>query len=232
MAETEQIDRFATHAATCSYLYGLLAEGFAYPDADLVDSMKTGVLRQQVSGLYAALDLSIPGKLDLAPLSDTEASLDDLAVEFTRLFDAGAQGTGCSLNGGLQFGPQMKVMEEAVRFYNHFGLNLAEKDKELPDHITTELNFLHFLAYAEHQLTATGASASAYQLAQRDFIARHPGRWIPLMRANLEKMRPLPLFLLLTELLELLLLSELKRLETLHGKASLLPSAEFPFGGM
>ena len=86
---------------------------------------------------------------------DEAATSDALTVEFTRLFDAGARGTACPLNGGLQVGPQMKVMEEAVRFYAHFGLTLTEEQKELPDHLTTELNFLHFLSCGEHEPPAT-----------------------------------------------------------------------------
>jgi DMSO reductase family type II enzyme chaperone len=153
-------------------------------------------------------------------------------VEYTRLFDAGAQGTGCSLNGGLQHGPQMKVMEEAVRFYAHFGLTLTEEQKELPDHLTTQLNFLHFLAYGEHLLESRGESAIAYRLARRDFIARHPGRWLPIMEDKLRTMEPLPLFLALTELLQRLLTRDLAQLEARHGKASTKPSGDLPFGGI
>ncbi|CAB1370474.1 conserved protein of unknown function [Denitratisoma oestradiolicum] len=232
MAEMEFVDRASSPAALVSYLYGLLGECFGYPDADLVESIRSGALRQQLQNLCFALDKGLCLGLDLSPLHDAEATEDALAVEYTRLFDAGAHGTGCSLNGGLQQGPQMKVMEEAVRFYNHFGLTLTEDNKELPDHITTELNFLHFLAYGEHQLTARGESAAACQLAQRDFIARHPGRWIPLMAAKLEPMQPDPLFMVLTQLLERLLNRELARLEALHGAASLKPSGDLPFGGI
>lgn len=232
MAETEFIDGLASPAAACSYLYGLLGECFAYPDAELVASLESGALLAQLQSLCAALDPALSTGLDSAAFSDPAASLDTLAVEYTRLFDAGAQGTGCSLNGGLQYGPQMKVMEEAVRFYAHFGLTLTEAQKELPDHLTTELNFLHFLAYGEHLLEARGESAIAYRLARRDFIARHPGRWLPIMEDKLRTMEPMPLFLALTELLQRLLAWDLAQLEARHGAASLKPSGDLPFGGI
>ena len=43
----------------------------------------------------------------------------------------------------------------------------------------TQLEFLHYLAYREAEALQAGTDAGAYQRAQRDFIARHPGAWIP-----------------------------------------------------
>ena len=219
-------------AATYSQLYGLLGECFCYPDADLAESVRSGALARQASTLCGELDAGLLESLDLSALEDEAATSGVLSREFTRLFDAGARGTACSLNGGLQVGPQMKVMEEAVRFYGHFGLTLSEEQKELPDHLTTELNFLHFLALGEHELQAQGAPTTAYRLARRDFIARHPGRWVPIMKQKLQTMKPLPLFLALIELLEHLLSRDLAELEAAHGTAPLQPSGELPFGGL
>ena len=219
-------------AAIYSQLYGLLGECFCYPDTDLAESVRSGALARQAATLCSELGAGFLESLDLSALEDETATSDALTVEFTRLFDAGARGTACPLNGGLQVGPQMKVMEEAVRFYAHFGLTLTEEQKELPDHLTTELNFLHFLACGEHELQARGASTTAYRLARRDFIARHPGRWVPVMKEKLQTMSPLPLFQVLSELLDRLLRHDLAELEACHGKAPLQPSGELPFGGL
>ena len=219
-------------AAVYSQLYGLLGECFCYPDAKLVESICSGTLAQQVHELCGELEPGFLQAIDTTTLVDEGATLAALTQEFTRLFDAGARGTACSLNGGLQVGPQMKVMEEAVRFYGHFGLTLSEEQKELPDHLTTELNFLHFLALGEHELQGQSAPTTAYRLARRDFIARHPGRWVPVMKLKLQTMNPLPLFLGLTGLLEHLLSRDLAELEASHGKAALQPSGELPFGGL
>ena len=232
MTNTETIDGLASPAATSSYLYGLLGECIAYPDAELVENLQSGALLAQIQSLCDALDPTLLDGLNAAVFHDPDLCLDTLEVEYTRLFDAGARGTGCSLNGGLQRGPQMKVMEEAVRFYAHFGLTLTEEQKELPDHLTTQLNFLHFLAYGEHLLQVQGESTDAYRLARRDFIARHPGRWLPIMEDKLRTMEPMPLFLSLTELLQRLLSQDLAQLEAQHGTASLKPSGDLPFGGL
>lgn len=229
---TDSSNAASSPAAAYSQLYSLLGECFYYPDAAFAESICSGALAQQLRSLCDELDPEFLQTMDTKALVDEGTTVAALTQEFTRLFDAGARGTACSLNGGLQVGPQMKVMEEAVRFYGHFGLTLSEEQKELPDHLTTELNFLHFLALGEHELQAGGASTTAYRLARRDFIARHPGRWVPIMKQKLQTMNPLPLFLVLTGLLEHLLSRDLAELEAAHGKAALQPSGELPFGGI
>lgn len=218
-------------AAARSRLYGLLGECLTYPDAEFVSAVCDGTLATLVRSLCEAIDPGLSDNLDLAILHDPAAGLEALAVEYTRLFDAGRHGTHCSLNGGLQVGSQMTVMEEAVRFYNHFGLSLAEDRKELPDHLTTQLEFLHFLSTAEQMRVERGEPGTAWELAQRDFIARHPGRWVPVMREKLAALEPLPIFSCLTGLVAQLLAHELHRLEAVHGAASLKVSGELPFGG-
>ncbi|MBK9954790.1 MAG: molecular chaperone TorD family protein [Rhodocyclaceae bacterium] len=231
-APNGSVAAISSPVAASSFLYGLLAECFAYPDDDLIESIRRGDLRRRIEQIASAVDAGLLGGLDLAPLHDPGAMLEPLAVEYSRLFDAGVRGTACSLNGGVHHGPQMKVMEEVVRYYNHFGLAMTDDNRELPDHLTAELGFLHFLAFGEQQLETAGRPVADYQRAQRDFIARHPGRWLPVMWRALEPLHAMPFFTLLTQLLLRLLTSEQARLEGLHGAADLKPSAAIPFGGI
>jgi hypothetical protein len=86
----------------------------------------------------------------------------------------------------------MQTMEECVRFYNHFGLTLAEAPRELPDHISTQLEFLHFLAFREAEAWRDGRDPGPWQRAGRDFLERHPGRWVPKLRERLASRSALP----------------------------------------
>jgi DMSO reductase family type II enzyme chaperone len=88
----------------------------------------------------------------------------------------------------------MKTMEEAVRFYNHFGLTLAESPRELPDHLTTQLEFLHYLCFREAQTLQAGDDPGPFRRAQRDFVSRHPGRWVSKLRERVEGQKPLRFF--------------------------------------
>ena len=95
----------------------------------------------------------------------------DLHHELFDLFEVGASGPPCALYGGLHSEARMKTMEEALRFYHHFGLTLSEAARELPDHLSTQLEFLHFLAFREAEALDSGLDAGPYRRAQRDFVA-------------------------------------------------------------
>ena len=181
-------------AAARSRAYALFSEGLAYPDDELREILIDGGLAQPLRECLKAISTEITdspeGWRALQEVGDTE----DLAIEFTRLFDAGASGPPCPLYGGLYQGDRMAKMEEAVRFYNHFGLTLSEEPRELPDHLTTELEFLHYLSFREAQALQSGEDPGPYQRAQRDFIKRHPGRWVPELYALLGQQHPMCFF--------------------------------------
>lgn len=206
-------------AATRSRAWRLLASLFDYPDADLAAAAREGevaaVLREVVAGLDPELALAV----DADALADAGHDEDDLAVEYTRLFDVGAAGPPCPLYGGLYAGDRMKVMEEAVRFYNHFGLRPAESPRELPDHLVTELEFLHFLAFREAQALGAGEDPGAWRRAQRDFLTRHPGRFVPKLRERMAGLDPIGFYAALVGLLEALLARETSRLVESEGAA-------------
>ena len=67
------------------------------------------------------------------------------------------------------------LFEELVRYYEHFGLRRKE-DAELPDHISVELEFMHFLCELEHHALLNGQEIVSVKNAQRDFIDRHVKR--------------------------------------------------------
>jgi DMSO reductase family type II enzyme chaperone len=201
-------DPAAQRAGARSRAYAAFVEMFEYPDAEYFEAVRSRTLAQALREVLRNVDPSLVegAGADWEALSNAGDGEDDLAVEFTRLFDVGASGPPCPLYGGLYGGARMKTMEEAVRFYNHFGLTLSESPRELPDHLTTELEFLHFLAFREAQALEQGEDPGAYRRAQRDFLARHPGRWIPRMRAKMERENPMPFFLELVRQLESFLL--------------------------
>jgi DMSO reductase family type II enzyme chaperone len=194
----------ALRAAGRSRAYGLFAAAVDYPEGRLLEDIREGRLAEALSEALGAVDPGLLDEVDWDALRDG-GEQDELAIEYTRLFDVGVAGPPCSLYGGMYGGARMKKMEEAVRFYNHFGLSLAEKPRELPDHLTTELEFLHYLAFREAEALQAEQDAGAYRRAQRDFIERHPGQWIPKLRAKLEQEGALRFFQALARALERLL---------------------------
>ncbi len=113
----------------------------------------------------------------------------------------------------------MKTMEEAVRFYNYFGLSLSEEQRELPDHITTQMEFLHFLAYRETEALQTAGDADSFRRAQRDFIERAPGKWVPKLQGRMQGQKPMRFFTALVDALARFLANDRARMVALVGRA-------------
>jgi len=201
MIRLEDMTGEAQHAATRSRAYAALVWAFDYPDAEFVATVRSGALAEALRATLGAVDPALAAG-EWSPLEDAGATDDDLAVEYTRLFDVGTGGPPCPLYGGLYGGARMQNMEECVRFYNHFGLTLAEAPRELPDHISTQLEFLHFLAFREAEAWRDGRDPGPWQRAGRDFLERHPGRWVPKLRERLAQQNPLPFFAALVDRLE------------------------------
>lgn len=215
-------------AAARSALYALLAEAFGYPRGELLDAIRSGELANRMREWAAQIDPPLSGPIDWPALEVAGAGADALPAEFTRLFDPGTSASPCALYGGLHVGPQMTTMEEVLRFYQHFGLAPTGVSRDTPDHLTAELEFLHVLAYGEADLGARGEDTTSWRLGRRDFIARHPGRWVPLMRAKLGQHNPLPFYAGLVGLLEQCMAADLAELETRHGSASRDPHRSMP----
>jgi DMSO reductase family type II enzyme chaperone len=180
-------------AAQRSRLYQLLAAAFAFPDEDFFDDVQDGTFASALARLCDTLPYDLTGVATLG-LGAAGESYADFEAEYIRLFDVGAAGPPCPLYGGVYIGDRMKVMEDATRFYNFFSLRISPQLRELPDHITTELEFLHYLTFREAEARQHGLDPAPLRRAQRDFLARHLCKWVPRLHLRLAKQTTLPFF--------------------------------------
>jgi len=181
-----------------SQMYALLGAAFGFPDSDFHDAIREGLIVRSIGELCSVL----PHQLASVVTADLAAATDvyvEFESEYIRLFDVGAAGPPCPLYGGVYIGDRMKTMEEATRFYNFFELHLSPEVRELPDHITTQLEFLHYLTFREAEVGQHGGDVSSLLRAERDFLERHLCRWVPRMRERLVKQNPAPFFVALVD---------------------------------
>jgi DMSO reductase family type II enzyme chaperone len=174
--------------AARSRFYSLLAEAFRYPDEEFRQQARQGELKQA----FAVLSGSLPYEFAVDENLTLPAGLnnEDLDVDFIRLFDAGPGNPPCPLVEGLYKEDRKTVFKELILFYNNFGLSYAEGSMEdRPDHITYEMEFLHYLAFLTLTAEQRGADAMGYLRAQRDFLERHPVQWMNQMAARIEDIR-------------------------------------------
>lgn len=175
----------AQAAAARSRAYAIFAELFEYPGAELLGAVRSGTAARTLRDVLAAVHPDLAAG-DFAALAEAGPG-DELAVEHTRLFDVGAGGPPCPLYDGSYGSARMKTMEECLRFYRHFGLSLSDAPRELPDHLVTELEFLHFLAFREAEALEGGGDPGAFRRAARDFVLRHPGRFVRKLEGRLAR---------------------------------------------
>ena len=175
--------------AARSQVYLFLGRTFAFPRQAFYDDVTCGRWQEQAAGFLPQLPFPVP------PLGGgpPTVSPDDFQAEYNRLFEVGTMGgPPCPLFGGLYDRDRMRVMEELIRFYNYFGLGLAQG--QLPDHITVELEFMHYLTYKEEEASQNGGDQGSYQRAEKDFLDRHLGKWVPVLHQKLAEVEPLPFF--------------------------------------
>lgn len=208
--------------AARSRMYRLLAGAFGFPEEPFHRAVRDGAFLAEVVAIAADLPYALPlskGEPLRADLADAPADYVDFQSEYIRLFDVGVPRPPCALYGGLYLGSRRAVMAEVTRFYHHFGLSLGGESREMPDHLTTELEFMHFLTFREVAALESGQDRGSYVRAQRDFLQRHLTRWLPRLRPMAEKQKAAAFFSGLLALTEAFLLKDLAHVTSLAGAA-------------
>lgn len=187
----------ANQAAARSNFYAHLARAFAFPGRAFHAEVSAGSWQDEQAALVAALPRRLTAGRGSWRAPD---DYDRFQSEYIRLFEVGPRGAASTpLYGGHYTRDRLRTMEELVRFYNFFGLRLSPG--LMPDHVTVELEFMHFLAFKESEARASGEDVSSYLRAQRDFLRRQLGAWWPILTAALKRHRPLPFYRSLVALL-------------------------------
>lgn len=162
-----------------STAYALFADLMTSPESDAARALPPADL----SDALTALSKALPFNVSLSNLTAAASDLNDsdahvLQAAYATLFEAG-QGAG-SVREEVARNLAAGAKEEVVRFYQHFGYGLNSENQWQADHLAFELEFLHFLCVLE----ANGADASV-AFGQRDFLARHPADWWPIVMRSL-----------------------------------------------
>lgn len=170
-------------------LYALLVQGFCYPTGALYEAVCRGKFLSEAKEAVSRLPypLAVEGGLG----SGLSWESQQFENQYMWLFDVGGPNpnTGdweapCFLYEGEYEGGHLRVIEDTLRFYHHFGLKLSQEkgERDRPDHLATELEFLHALTFKEAELLQQGKGAAALspcRRAQRDFLRFHLGDFLP-----------------------------------------------------
>jgi DMSO reductase family type II enzyme chaperone len=170
--------------ATRFAMYAALARALEFPSREFHAEVDDGHFADGVSAMIDGLPYALPHAADIDGLREAGEYI-DFQAEYIRLFDVGPMRPPLPLYGGEWGTTRKRSMEEDLRFYRFFGMKVDESCKELPDHVTIELEFMQMLAFTEGTMRACGDDALPFLRAQRDFLERHPGRWWPMLRRKM-----------------------------------------------
>src|SRR3989338_461747 len=131
-----------------SQLYLFLGKCFSYPIQEFYTLMKDGRTGEQLRAMVEGLAFAVKFRGILAPSLPQE----ELESEYISSFD-------------IAFGPSLPcplhesdhrddvsstdITEELLRFYEHFQVKLSDKERDYPDHLVVELEFMAYLAKKE-----------------------------------------------------------------------------------
>lgn len=177
---TPSRDAAVTAAARCR-CYAALSELTASPhDVDV------GAAARERLGAAQGLPFGAPD-LDGLVAELAAADPERLKAEYSGLFEVGSQGPPVPIREDLQTGQRGGTREDIVRFYDFFGYRLGDGFAWAPDHLSVELEFMHYLCFHEAR---DGDDPLSWQLAQADFTERHLANWLPQLARAVEQVAP------------------------------------------
>ena len=195
-----------------SKLYLLLSWSYLYPEDDeFLDYLQSGELAEDGRAALDSLRAVLPTPIDQETEEVLQAiaghfdavenwvsseginwDIQDLRDEHRRVF-SNVIALDCppyeTLFGNDHVFGQSYVMGDIAGFYSAFGVQLAQDIHERLDHLSVELEFLHFLAYKEcYALCHDGPEKLKTVIeAEKKFVKEHVGRWVPLFSGMLKK---------------------------------------------
>lgn len=166
-----------------SEVYRLLGMCFSYPEAEFCELMKDKRMEDEIKALVAGL----PFQIDFKGIPSPSLPQDELESWYINNFDITPPCPLYESSYPRDDSTARDIYEDILRFYEHFDIKLSESEKDYPDHLVAELEFMAFLAKKESEAVENGNDPQPYKLAQIDFLERHLRKWVPLLCERLNK---------------------------------------------
>lgn len=219
-----------------SDLYRFIAAGFSYPDPALVEFLRN-------SAPDAEHHLSLFGDERTANVLRAlmpvlaSCSPDQLAAQYVGVFGH-TMSKECppyeTEYGQAHIFQKSQTLADIAGFYQAFGLELEPSFKDRLDHISAEMEFMHFLCLKEAYALATGhaeAHTAVCREAQAKFLGEHVGQWVLEFACRLERKAEGGVYSLLGQLTQAFVTYELATLGVQPGEVRRPALAELPGDG-
>ncbi len=178
MTETaDRIPGFGEPLHPTSWVYLLFGRCFSYPAVDFREALKDEAVGHAMKGALETL----PFEVSFKGIPSPRLPQDELEAEYINAFDLTPP---CPLYESDHRSDELSrrdILEELLRYYEHFDIKLSDSGKDYPDHVVVELEFMAFLTQKEARALERGRDPDPYRRAQFDFLDRHLNRWVHLL---------------------------------------------------
>jgi len=191
-------------------LYRLLADCYRYPVAELADEL--ALLQQEASALANNLGASAKA---LRGNFQQPGGLNQLGIAYSKLF-IGPRELLAPPYGSVYMEANRQVMGNStlgvMARYVEAGLNPSQDNKEPPDHISTEMEFMYYLVF-EHLRCREERFADK----QREFFLACVYPWVPRFATAISRSRTHPFYSSLATVTTDFIVSEAKLFNKTEG---------------
>ncbi len=224
----EPAARLADVCARRAAVYQALAFGFAEPTAAYLAALTGGELADGLheavawlgpdAALYEPALTALAAAGAAAAQAEPAAALEALAVEHARLFTGpGHPAVGCYATQYLEPREDRPARLSgaaaayAAAAYEAAGVAPVDAQRELPDHVAVELEFLFHLCRSEEAAWDRDDSDDALHLRRSldAFLREHAARFFGEFAAAVRAATPAPLYAALADLLDVHVVAEL-----------------------
>ena len=193
-------------------VFKILSVLFKQPNADI---------EYYLTHLKPSIEKTFPQLYNLAVQLEEQfklhsKDLTDLQVEYAKLFVgpfyvlAPPYSSIYLHQGRIVYGESTLA---ALDMYNDAGINLSDEYKDLPDHISAELEFIYYLYVSYRE---KGDENYLYQI--KSFVNKHLKKWTPLFAKKIVESEPSLFYNLLANLLEQVVILENSDLNSIEVK--------------
>ncbi len=153
------------------------------------------IIFSDLENVIQEIEQVLPFEVDFSSIINetnkvTDNNWKNIVQSYSALFEVGDDGPPIpireSANDSLAF-----KKEEITRYYDYFGYTVSENRKWESDHLSIELEFIHFLCQGERE----SEDALSFQLAQKDFIDRHLILWLASVHYKMEQLDAHPFWM-------------------------------------
>lgn len=170
-----------------SQIYLFFARCFSYPENEFYEAMKDIRLIKEVWAFLGELPFKADFEFVKGGIPSPSLTREEFESEYINTFDINPSRPLYESAYTREDMCARDIYEDLLRFYDYFDIKLSEKEKDYPDHLTVELEFMAFLSKKEADAIGRGVSPDPYRLAQLDFIERHLDKWVYKLDEKIQK---------------------------------------------